>query len=111
MTDKRSTDLSQVDHSGEIVEVMITLERPRSAELVKFDRKEKFRVLQKNSEELRTGLMAWIKEQGLADEVVYIGMPTAFNLLFVKCTRHAVQQLLRAPGVVDAAVTDDTRLH
>lgn len=86
------------------VQVMVTIDRPNAESLVGCNRKEKFDILLENAQRQRTQLLQWIQEHDLADEVVRIGAPTSFNLLFVQCTPHAALQLAHAPGVVDIAL-------
>jgi hypothetical protein len=94
-TQRRTTDL---------VQVMVTLDRPEPERLAGCNRQEKFDILLENAQRHRAELVEWIQEQQLDDEVARVGAPTSFNLLFVQCTPHAATQLAHAPGVVDIAV-------
>lgn len=95
---------TQAHQSAPWVQVMVTIDRPKPESLAGCDRKEKFAILVENARQHRQQLVQWIQEHDLADEVVRIGAPTSFNLLFIQCTPHAAAQLAQAPGVVDVAV-------
>ena len=100
----------QPDRPLEMVEVAVLLERPSSDELAQHDRGEKYHILRTNTAELRGGLVAWIEEQGLAEEVSRIGEATVFNMLFVVCTPRVAEELTRAPGVVSVSPSEDFRV-
>jgi len=95
---------NQHQNSVDLVQVMVTLDRPKPESLAGCDRKEKFNILLENARRHRTELVQWIQEHDLCSEVARIGGPTSFNLLFVQCTPHAATQLAHAPGVVDVTV-------
>jgi hypothetical protein len=87
--------------ADEMVRVAVTLQRPSSSELRDLSRAEKYRVLRENSDRIRTRLIDWLNERGMAGEVSKIGEPTMFNTLFIVATQRVAEQLRRAPGVVD----------
>ena len=78
----------------------VRLERSRSEGFEEFDRAEKYRALRSASEEVRRQIAQWVEAEGLVDEIVELGDPTAFSLLFVKSTAEGAQRLRDAPGVV-----------
>jgi hypothetical protein len=100
----------QPDQSLEMVKVALVLERPSSKELAQHNRAEKYQILRTNTAELRRGLIAWIEEQGLSEEVSRIGEATVFNMLFVVCTPRVAEELTRAPGVVSVSPSEDFRV-
>ena len=79
---------------------MVELERPSSGELAAFDRGQRYRVLQANTATHREQLQHWIAAEGLCAEVIGVSDPTAFNILFVRCTPEAARSLEHAPGVI-----------
>lgn len=87
-----------------LVQVIVTIERPKPENLAGCNRKEKFAILLENAHQHRQQLVQWIQAHDWANEVRRIGAPTSFNLLFIQCTPHAAAQLAHAPGVVDVAV-------
>ena len=101
---ERALQRAQTRNAANLVQVMVTIDRPQPESLVGCNRQEKFDILLKNAQRHRSELMEWIQEQKLDDEVARVGAPTSFNLLFVQCTPHAAIQLAHAPGVVDIAV-------
>lgn len=90
-----------------MVTVMLTLERPSPQDLSHFGRAQKYLALKSNATQIRGQLMDWLQERGLADEVLRVGQPTAFNTLFVTSTLGVAEQLTRAPGVVDVRPAED----
>ncbi|HQY90964.1 MAG: hypothetical protein WAU00_10865 [Caldilinea sp.] len=90
-----------------IVDVMLEVERPSVEELACYPRDERYRRLRANTEAHRNQLEGWIELQHLTSEVMAMSPATGFNLLFVKCTPHAAQELARAPGVVDVLPAGD----
>jgi hypothetical protein len=100
----------QPDRPLEMIKVAVMLERPSSEELAQHDRGEKYQILRSNTAELRGGLVAWIEEQGLSEEVSRIGEATVFNMLFVVCTPRVAEELTRAPGVVSVSPSEDFRV-
>lgn len=91
----------------EMVNVLLEVERPSVDELAPYPRGERYRRLRDNTEAHRTKLESWIERHNLSDEVVTMSTATGFNLLFVKCTPHAAEELARAPGVLEVMLTDD----
>jgi hypothetical protein len=108
--DKGPVEPIQPDQPLEMVKVALVLERPSSKELAQHNRAEKYRILRTNTAELRGGLIAWIEEQGLSEEVSRIGEATVFNMLFVVCTPRVAEELTRAPGVVSVSPSEDFRV-
>ncbi len=88
-----------------VVNALVTLDRPLSANLAECDRGDKYAILLDNTQQQRSQLLHWIEDHGLADEVLRVGASTTFNLLFVCCTRHAADQLAQAPGVKEVTIT------
>jgi hypothetical protein len=108
--EKEPVEPIQPDQPLEMVKVALVLERPSSEELVQHNRAEKYQILRSNTAELRRGLIAWIEEQGLSEEVSRIGEATVFNMLFVVCTPRVAEELTRAPGVVSVSPGEDFRV-
>ncbi len=108
--EKQPVEPIQPDQPLEMVKVAVKLERPASEELAHHDRAEKYRMLQSNTADLRKGLVAWIEEQGLSEEVSRVGEATVFNMLFVVCTPRVAEELTRAPGVVSVSPSEDFRV-
>jgi hypothetical protein len=90
----------------DLVNVLLEVERPSSAELAPYSRGERYRRLRANTEAHRARLQHWIDRHNLSDEVLAMSPATGFNLLFVQCTPHAAQELANAPGVVDVLSSD-----
>lgn len=90
-----------------MIDIMVTLGRPSSAELSALNRADKYRILKDNTSARRTELIAWIEDHDLKDEVARVGEPTAFNSLFITCTPRVAGMLATAPGVVKVAPIDD----
>lgn len=87
-----------------VVSALVTLDRPLPASFAECDRGDKYAILLDNTQQQRSQLLHWIADHGLADEVLRVGAPTTFNLLFVCCTRHAADQLAKAPGVKEVTI-------
>lgn len=104
---KNSVEPLQPYRQPQMIEVMLTLERPPSAQLAGYSRSEKYRLLQDNSEEIRSQLVDWIEKEGLSDKIGEIDEATVFNVLFVECTPEAAMQLKNAPGVKSVQTIED----
>jgi hypothetical protein len=92
---------ARLSEGGPLVKVALTLQRPPSDDLQHLTRAERHRALRENSARLRSGIIRWLDERGMAPEVVRVGEPTLFNTLFVVATQRVAEQLRRAPGVTD----------
>ena len=90
-----------------LVRSVVTFQRPDARELAHCTRAEKYRRLREHNGQMRTKLLNWIDERGLSEEVLQVSEPTAFNTLFVVATRHALDELSQAPGVVQVAEDGD----
>jgi len=90
-----------------LVRSVVTIERPDAKALAQCSRAEKYRRLREHNGQMRTRLLNWIDEHGLSEEVLQVSEPTAFNTLFVVATRHALDELSQAPGVVQVAEDGD----
>ena len=108
--ERKPVEPIQPDQPPGMIQVAVVLERPSSEELVQHNRAEKYQILRTNTAELRGGLIAWIEEQGLSEEVSRIGEATVFNMLFVVCTPRVAEELTRAPGVVSVSPGEDFRV-
>ena len=86
------------------VDLFLTLERPHADLLKGTDRGERYRLLMAHAEEQRQRLAHWVEDQGLCDEIVHLGEPNSFHVLFVRCTPEAARRFVRAPGVIDVAI-------
>lgn len=114
-TQEEPTLVSPVDpveapHSDEEVTFMVTLERPPANELVDYNVAEKYQLLKDLSEDALRSLRAWIEKQGLADQVVRIGPPTTFSVLFITGSPKLGKELTKAPRVIDVVPTEDFRV-
>ena len=78
----------------------LKLERVRPDEFDNLDRAEKYASLRGGAERARQRLAARIKAEGLDEEIVELGDPTAFNVIFAKSTPEGAERLRKAPGVV-----------
>jgi hypothetical protein len=83
----------------------IRLARNRPEGFGSLDRAEKYRVLHAGTDDVRKQLIEWIEAEGLAGEIVELGEPTAFSLLFARSTPEGAKRLRDAPGVV-SVITD-----
>lgn len=92
---------ARLSEGGRVVKIALMLQRPASGDLEHLTRAERHRVLRENSARLRSALIRWLDERGMAPEVVRVGEPTLFNTLFVVATQRVAEQLRRAPGVAD----------
>jgi len=92
---------------AQLINVVLEVERPPADELATYPRDERYRRLRAATEAHRSELASWLEQQRLTDEVATMSQATGFNLLFVKCTTRAAQELAHAPGVVDVMITDD----
>ena len=99
------------DDASQMLDLMLTLERPTSESLNGMNRGEKHKTLTKNSEQLRTELLDWLAAEGLANQVETVGEATTFNTLFVKTTPYVAQMIGHAPGVKEIAVTNDVHFE
>lgn len=90
-----------------LIRSVVTLQRPSAEELAHCTRAEKYHRLREHHGQVRTRLLHWIDEHGLSDEVIQVSEPTAFNTLFVVGTRHAIDELSRAPDVLHIAEDGD----
>jgi hypothetical protein len=97
------------DHNvlREVVQVIVTIERPSASELQKLNRPERIRALRANTSRRRDDLIAWIEQEGLFEQVEKVGKATAFNLLFLRSTREVAERIKEAPGVAKVAVAED----
>ena len=109
--EKKPVEPIQPDQPPDMIKVAVVLERPSSEELAQHSRTEKYQILRGNNEELRKGLVAWIEEQGLSEEISRIGTATVFNTLFVVCTPWVAEELVWAPGVVSVSPSEDFKLE
>lgn len=83
-----------------MLQFMVTVNRPSSKELAGLDRSEKYKLLKANSAKRKEEIKAWIKAHELDAEVFKIEEPTAFNMLFITCTSKVAEQLKHADAVV-----------
>ena len=83
-----------------MLQFMVTVNRPSSKELAGLDRAEKYKLLKANSAKRKDEIKAWIKANGLDAEVFKIEEPTTFNMLFITCTPKVAEQLEHADAVV-----------
>ncbi len=100
----------QPGHPSDMINVMVTLERPPSKELANYNRGQKYAFLRENATRIRERLVEWIQEQGLSEEVARVGEATVFNALFVTCTPGAAELLTQAPGVLSVTPTGDFKV-
>lgn len=91
----------------DMIDVMVTLERPASDQLATYNRQEKYELLKESAAQVRATLMKWIEAEALSEQVARVGSPTVFNTLFVTCTPGAAERLAHAPGVVSVLPTGD----
>ncbi|MCB0062821.1 MAG: hypothetical protein KDE19_11920 [Caldilineaceae bacterium] len=87
-----------------VVHVLLTLTHLDPETLEPLDRGERYRRLMEHATAQRQCIEAWLAEQHLLTEVMRLGDPNTFNLLFVSCTPHVAERLQDAPGVVDVAI-------
>lgn len=87
----------------DMIEVVVTVDRPASHELTGFNRGEKYNLLKANTAKRKNEITDWLKAQGLADEVFRIEEPTVFNQLFITCTPNVAKQLEHAASVVSVS--------
>lgn len=85
--------------SNDAVKVLIAFERPSSTTLKQLNRGDRFRTLIKRCEEQRANLLEWAMGHHLQDEILRVGEPTAFNMIFAEVSPRAIEQLLNAPEV------------
>jgi hypothetical protein len=97
-------------YQADMVTVMLTLERPSSEELSGQGRAEKYEALKSNASQIRSQLLAWIRERGMDEDVARVGEPTVFNTLFVTSTQVVAEELRRAPGVVEVRPAEEFRV-
>ena len=83
-----------------MLQFMVTVNRPSSKELAGLDRAEKYKLLKANSAKRKEEIKTWIKANGLDAEVFKIEEPTTFNMLFITCTPKVAEQLENADAVV-----------
>jgi hypothetical protein len=107
---KKRSQRKGPEGSADLVTVMLTLERPSPEELRGYGRGDKYAALKSSASEIRKQLLAWIREQGLDEDVTRVGEPTVFNTLFVTSTRAAAKKLGRAPGVVEVRPAEGFRV-
>lgn len=95
---------------ADMVTVMLTLERPSPEALSGHGRGDKYAALKSNASQIRSQLLAWIRERGMDEDVGRVGEPTVFNTLFVTSTRGVADELRRAPGVVEVRPAEEFRV-
>ena len=100
--------LAETEQRKRLVKALLTLEQPDAARLAPLDRGTRYQTLMAEATAQRQMIQQWLENQGLANEVVRLGTPNTFNVLFICCTPRVVRQLHRAPGVVDVAVARAT---
>ena len=104
---KKKSEPELKNRPKRLVRSVVTIERPDAKALAHCNRAEKYRRLREHNGQMRTKLLNWIDERGLSEEVLQVSEPTAFNTLFVVATRHALDELSQAPGVVQVAEDGD----
>lgn len=104
---KQKPEAEPKQRSQHLVRSVVTIERPDARALTHCNRAEKYRRLREHNGQMRTQLLNWIDAHGLSEEVLQVSEPTAFNTLFVVATRHALDELSHAPGVVQVAEDGD----
>ena len=97
---------AELDNASEMVDLILTLERPSTKSLNGMNRGEKAKLLNENSEHLRAELLKWLEEEGLANQVEKVGEATTFNTLFLKTTPYVAKMICAAPGVKEIADTN-----
>jgi hypothetical protein len=98
------------DRPADMSSFMVTLERPSSAELAKYNRSERYKILLANTTRLREQLLVWITKQGLSAEVSQVSEPTTFNTLFVVSTARAAELMGQAPGVLSVSSSKEFKV-
>jgi hypothetical protein len=93
-----------------MIHLMVTLARPDPKELAGYDRARKFQLLQDHAMKCRAALVAWLREQDLANQVSKVGEPTAFNMLFIIATPTVAKRLTEAPGVLSVSPTEEYKI-
>ena len=87
------------DPTGDWLDVLVTLEAaPADAE--ECSREENFRRMQECARKQKGLLEAWLVEHTLMDEIAWIGEPTVFQMVHIRCTLRVAEALPAAPGVV-----------
>jgi hypothetical protein len=110
MRKKNPREHIQPDRPQGMIQLMVTLARPDPKELAGYDRARKFQLLQDNSMKRRADLVAWLREQDLANQVAKVGEPTAFNVLFITATPAVAKRLTDAPGVLSVSPTEEFKV-
>jgi hypothetical protein len=87
------------DATGNWLDVLVTLEAaPDGAEAC--SREENFRRMQECARKQKGLLEGWLAEHGLMDEIAWIGEPTVFQMVHIRCTLRVAEALPAAPGVI-----------
>ncbi len=87
--------------------VVVVFDRLALAEPVELNRSEMLRTKRDYYRTCRQHLVGWIEGQGLSGEVLRIGEPMAFNMLFIDCTPELAEQLVQAPHVVNVFANEN----
>lgn len=111
MSESPSVRYDKVTSGPEWINVMVEIEQPPSAKLTQARRGERYRRLRENASTQRKQLEEWIASAGLSDAVKSMGEATAFNVLFLQCSREAASALAHAPGVVGVTLVEDSAIE
>ncbi|MBV7339501.1 hypothetical protein KFU94_67085 [Chloroflexi bacterium TSY] len=87
------------------------LTRPPAEFLQGKKRGEQCQQLAEYNQERRTVLLKWIEEKHLCDQLVQLGSPTAFNVIFAEGTLALAEALQQAPGVLEVAQIGDLQIE
>jgi hypothetical protein len=87
--------------------VALVLQRPDDDALSAMDKTEKYNALKHYNSELRDSIITWLKENDLLEDVVDVGEPTVFGILFVTTRPEFVDKLAEAPGVLSASISPE----
>jgi catechol 2,3-dioxygenase-like lactoylglutathione lyase family enzyme len=88
----------------------VQLDRPSSEQLAHYSRGEKVQILTKTTEDARTHLLEWLREQGLSHYVSHVGESNAFSTLFIEGAPQLANSLSQAPGVVEVSTAGDYQM-
>lgn len=98
------------DKNPQLKTYALRIERVRPDTFDSFDRAEKYESLRGGADQTRRQIIDWIEAEGLGEEIVDLGDPTAFSLIFAKSTPAGAERLRDAPGVLSVIEDPDIPL-
>jgi len=82
------------------IDVLVTLEPAPDVGAEECSREEHFQRMQECARKQKRLLEEWLVEHVPMEEIAWIGEPTVFQMVHIRCTLRVAEALPAAPGVV-----------